>query len=577
VTHPHGTPEAAIQAEEPPLTLPSVLGHLSLLLQLRRDLASNVADTAQQEDRRADPKKKSRPLFAGLSFLLSASPAIPLFYATYRLMAWAPIAESPLWTRFFFDLLSFVCTCVWICWPVLAAEVDDHAELSRFKTLPIPPLRLLLASSLGALTEPLAVILYAPMLGATLALLRAHPPRSYLLAALLFVAWSLFSLAFSRAALHLVLGVMRQKRGAQALGVFFILILLASVFLPPVDVSWLTTAAGNFGALSPAFLLQSIVGLSRVPTGYLGEGLRMLAEGRVFGPMLELSGLLAFACVGFGFAWCFMLQRPDDSRAGSRRGGGGGLGLLKRAGSVERTLVWRELLDLFRNPKARLLFFVPLVLAVAMRLLSMRPLIEFFVGELAQAWILTGLTLYGLTIFSLTFMQNAFGYDGRSLAWLLAAPITPRQIMRAKLQALQLAALLVLLFDCSFFALYFGIEWIGLWLYAFFAGLCLLYALLGIGALVSVRFATRYHAGLERRDQQPRSAILTGLFATSVGAAPALQLLRVREGQPLEFQAVMLLGGAALLYALCYRLARPSLEGFFEARKQRVLHALLKD
>ncbi|MDF1562320.1 MAG: hypothetical protein P1V51_04710 [Deltaproteobacteria bacterium] len=553
------------RTDAPPL--PGLARHTLLLWQLRLWL------TGSQQPGQA---RRAR-LLALLAYLASASPAIPLFWAGWRLLTWEPVAASLLWTRFFFDLLAFVSTTVWIFWPVLAADVDDHAEVSRFATLPIAPLRLLVASTAAALFEPLALVVSAPVLGASLAFLSRHPPRSWALVVLALLGWALLSIAWSRAALHLVLGVLRQKRGAQAVGGFFLGVLFVSVFIPPVDVSWLTAAAGSFGALSPKFLLEASLGLSRVPTGFLGEALRLLAQGRLLGPALEVMGLLFFTWVGLFVAWRALLRfHRRGGEAGAGRGGRTDR-FLSGARDLPSLLARREIIDLWRNPRARLLAFVPLILAVAMRLLSLRPLVVHWRGESADAWIVAGLTSYGVVVFSLTFAQNAFGYDGRSLGMLLAAPLEPALILRAKLRVLAGLSLLVAAVQCAFYSLYLsegGLVPFGLGLAA---TACLVPALLLTGAFVSVRYATPYHANLERRDQQPRVAIVTGMIAAALGGAP-LGLILWRNGEAAPTGGdVALLATIALAYALAFRLLRPLAEAHFVRRREAVLDALRAD
>lgn len=512
-----------------------------------------------------------------LAYLASASPAVPLFYAGWALLTWEPVLASRLWTRFFFDLLAFVSTTVWICWPVMAADVDDHAEVSRFATLPITPLRLLVASTAAALFEPLALVVSAPVLGAAWAFLSHHPPRSWLLVALAFLAWALLSVAGSRAALHLVLGILRRKRGAQAVGGFFLFVLLASLFIPPVDVSWLTAAAGSFGALSPAFLYQAAVGLSRVPTGYLGEALRLLADGRLLGPLLEILGLFFFSWVGLYLAWRALLRfhRREGEPSASRPGWADRF--LGAAPNLASVLARREIIDLWRNPRARLLAFVPLILAVAMRLLSLRPLVVFWRGESADAWIVAGLTAYGVVVFALTFAQNAFGYDGRSLGMLYAAPIDPREILRAKLRVLAGFSGAVALFQCTFYSFYLSRGGLIPFALGLAAAGCLIPTLLLAGSFVSVAYATPYHANLERRDQQPRIAIVTGMIAASLGGAPLALILRANAERAPTLFDVTLLATLALGYTLVFRLLRPLAEAHFVRRRERVLLALGAD
>jgi ABC-2 type transport system permease protein len=345
-----------------------------------------------------------------------------------------------------------------------------------------------------------------------------------------------------------------------------------------VDVSWLEgVQSGGFGGLGTAFLVQAAVGLSRVPTGFYGEAVRLIAEGRLWGPALEMAGLLFFAWVGLFLAWRALLRfhRAPASRMAGRPSAADRF--LARAPGVEGLLIRRELLDLYRNPRARLLAFVPLILAVAMRLLSLRPLLVHWRGASTDAWIVAGLTVYGVVVFALTFAQNLFGYDGESLGALLAAPLDPRRVLRAKLRALMIAAALVAGVQSTLFALYLAHARLVPWLLGLASAAVLVPVLLIAGAFVSIRFATRYHANLERRDRQPRVAIVTGMIAAGLGAAPLVLLLRARGQAAPRLEDAAVLVALALLAALLFRALRPLAERTFARSREEVLQALRRE
>lgn len=538
------------------------LGQLLLLWQLR--LALLAGGTRRRG-------------LAAVSFLMSVSPAVPLFVGAYALLTWGPVERSPLWPRLALDLITFVTACVWVAWPILSAGVDDHSEVARYVTWPVSPWVLLVASTVASLLEPLAIIIAAPMLGAVLGFARTHPPSSWPLLFLLVLAYALAAAAWSRAGLHLVLGVLRRKKSAQTIGGFLAFVLLVSLVIPPVDLSWLFQAAGGLGATTPDFAVQAALGLSRVPTGYLGEGLRELALGRPLGAFLELFGLLWFGAVGFYVAWRLLLRfhRAPSGRATAttsrpeRR-------IFARAPTRFRALLLREAVDLVRNPRARLLFFVPFLLAVALKLLSARRLLVWLVGPATDAWFLGSLCLYAVVIFGVSFAQNAFGYDGRGLATLLAAPIDPGEILRAKNLVHGAAGIVLALLLCGFYLAYFrhgGPADVAVSL----AGVAAMVpVLLAVGNLASVRWPTRFHASLERRDRQPRVAILTGIAASSIGGAPFVLLVRHAGGAP-GFGTAAVIAAVAVVYWAGYLLAWPAAARAVVARREAVLLGVTRE
>ena len=90
-----------------------------------------------------------------------------------------------------------------------------------------------------------------PVMGAAVGYAPAHPPASPALA--VAASSSLFALlnaAWSRVGLHLVLNVLREKRSAEMIGGFFVVLLVAASFIPPIDTSWLTAVGERRGRRS---------------------------------------------------------------------------------------------------------------------------------------------------------------------------------------------------------------------------------------------------------------------------------------------------------------------------------------
>lgn len=540
--------------------IPGFATHVLILWRLRLALAANAG---------------RRRSLAVVSFALAAAPAVPLFAGGWLLLSWPAVARSDLWTRLLYDLMGFVVGCVFLAWPVLSAGVDDHSEVARYVLWPVTPLRLLVASTAASLLEPLALVIQAPMLGATLAVLATHPRIPVLPAAALYLVFLCLCAAWSRAGLHLILGVLRRRRSAQTIGGFFLVVLVASFFIPPVDLSWIFAAGGGAG-MTPAFAVQAAQGLSRVPTGYLGEALLELGSGRALGPLIEAAGMIWFTFVGLYLAWRLLLrfhQVPRTSGAAGRT--------QRRANPFARTrgplgtLAIREAYDLYRNPRARLLFFVPFVLAVALHLCSARDLLRAVLGPVADAWLLGGLCIYGVVVFGVGFAQNQFGYDGRGLATILASPTDVAVAMRAKNLVHGIAAALLATLLAAFYVLYFRHGGV-LDVAAGLAGVAVLIpVLLAAGNLVSTTWPVRFHASLERRDSQPRVAVLCGIAAASVGSAPLTWLLDHR-GTP-DLVTVLVLTGCAVVAWAGYLAARPFAERRLRARREAVLLAVSRE
>ena len=133
---------------------PGFLTHLLLLWKLRLTIALNRGT-------------KSQWWLSIAAFLFSSAPAGVLALGFFGLIRLSNRLELEVWPDFILRLLCFVTTCVWVTWPVLSAGVDDHSELSRYSAFPISSLRLMLASTLAGLAEPRSLVIYGPLVGAT--------------------------------------------------------------------------------------------------------------------------------------------------------------------------------------------------------------------------------------------------------------------------------------------------------------------------------------------------------------------------------------------------------------------------
>lgn len=513
-----------------PARAPRFWEHLWLLWGLRLSIGLNRG-------------KGRRPVLAVLGFLLSSLPGISLGLFFYRLMLLPAVARSPVWQAFILNLLCFVTAAVWCTWPILSAGVDDHSELSRYAAFPISGFRLLFASTVASLLEPRAIFFHAPVVGAALGYARVHPPSSPGLAVALFVGFALLNAAWSRAGLHLVLNVLRESRSAQMIGGFFALFLLGASLIPPIDTSWLYEVGGGLGALDDRVLADAALALSRIPPGFFGDAILRLGRGRTSAAITDGIGIAVFTVIGFAVAYALLLRFY-------RRVGRGG----PQAGELQHrnpfastrtqlgTLLAREALDLWRNPRTRLLASVPFVLAILIKLLSGRDLFVFLLGRTADAWVMGGLCLYGAMVIGSTFSQNMFAYDGHGMAVFLSAPVDLELVTRAKNLLHASGAALLGLLVSAFYRVYFQSGSFWDWACAMAGIAALLPVLLAAGNFLSVFFPVKFHASLKRRDKLPFVASMLGVAAASLGSAPFAWALRLqgRDGaEPSTFALIV--------------------------------------
>ncbi|QSQ19847.1 hypothetical protein JY651_31775 [Pyxidicoccus parkwayensis] len=546
--------------------VPGFLRHLWLLWGLRFDIGLNRGPG------------KSRLLAVGV-FLASSAPGLFLGLFFFALMQIGPIAHSGVWPYFILNLLCFVTCLVWVMWPLLSAGVDDHSELSRYAAFPISPYRLLIASTVASLFEPRALVFYAPLTGAALGFASVHRMRAPWLAVVLYVLFALLCAAWSRVALYAVINVLRAKHSARIMGGGMVAFLVAASFIPPIDTSWLTEMGdAGVSALDMTLIINAAVALGQVPPGFFGDGLGQLALGRLRIALMEAAGLGFFAAVGMAVAYALLLRfHRQAGRAGARSAESGDSNPFARTRTRFSTLVMREALDLWRNPRARLLASVPFILAILLKLLSGRDLFVFLLGRSADAWLMGGLCIYGAVVIASTFSQNTFGYDGQGFAVFLAAPVDLADVLRAKNGVQAAGGLGMALLVAVFYRVYFGFGTVVDMLCAMAAVMAVVPMLLAAGNFLSLLFPVKFHASLKRRDKVPLTASMLGIFAASAGCMPFGWALRFAGKDGPTWQTAAMVALCAGLNVALYRGVLPLALRLLEQRRELVLQAVTRE
>jgi len=520
------------------------------------------------------------PSALGGIVLLTISGA--LGWGAWHVLSHPGVAASEFWSSFLLRAVCFLVSIIAVAWPILSAGVDEHSELSRFATFPIRPLRLFVASSVSALVEPRALLTYPAVLGA---ILGYHQWRPFSLGfgGLLVFAYFLLNVACGRAALTLVLNVLRHRRSAEILGLFFIAALFLPVFAPPPDVSWLYDflqgASGDLSGLNDRILIAQAASLAfaTTPPGKLAVGIENLSAGRTGWASLQLAELLFFAGLAFGLSYWLLLRfyrrtarAPAPARQRPPKT------LRARSGALWAMLD-REASDFWRNPKARLLCAVPFFLCILLRFSSANVLADALCGDAADAWLLFSLCSYAGLVVGANFAQNAFAYDGPGLALLYAAPVDLRTVFVAKNLVHASGALLVGLVLTAFYGVYvhaFGAASAALGLFALAGQVPVL---LAAGNLLSVLAPRKFHASLRRRDRPPAVSTLVGMAVAVAAVTPGAMLVRgLGRDAPGSGTLLALAGIAAAAWGL-YLFTLPRACALLASRRERVLRMVMRE
>lgn len=554
------------QAAPSAQALPGFFLHLRLLWGLRLDIGMN----------RAGPGKK---LLAALAFLVGAFPALGLSPAFYALMHHPVISASDTWPDFVLGLLCFVTSAVWVTWPILSAGVDDHSELSRYAAFPISSFRLLLASTLASLLEPRSIVFYAPLVGASVGYLHVRPtPLAVPWLLVLFGAYALFNAALSRVGLYVVLNVLRQPRSAELIGGAFVLFLLGCSLIPPIDTTWLVELGGELSGVPDTLVTDAALALGRFPTGWFAHGLYARWWARSDAALADVVGMLEMTLIAMAVAWGLLLEfHRQSGRGGPSAGQSRSSNPFAGKGSRARMLVVRELVDLWNNPRARLLASVPFVLAILLKVLSGRALFVYVLGSTADATVMGGLAVYGAVVMASTFSQNAFAYDGHGFAVFLAAPMALGDVLKAKNLVHASAGFALALLVTLFYLLYFRAGTALDVACALTGVVAMVPVLLLVGNFLSVFFPVKFHANLKRRDKLPFLASMIGIAAASVGAAPFGLALRLQGKDGPDLSSLGLILAAAALNWVLYRALLPTALRLLEQRRELILRSVTRD
>lgn len=497
--------------------LPGAFHHLSLLWRTNRLIARQRLGTTQARLQR-------------ILAMLALVPALALGCLSFWFMTHPTITAALAISQFYLNLLCFITAMLWITWPVMSAGVEDASDSQRFQAYPLSIRRLLVASTLTGLLRPVSLFMFAPLLGAVAGYCASHVGRHGWLALLLTLSFIALCAGWSQAALYWVRDVLRSKRNGQALGALLIGLVVLGVALPPVDISWLYEVRSNATSGGIGLDLEQYTNIayafSRVPAGYLGEGLRALQDQRPLAALTDAFAMLVLAALGL-FTTQILLTHASQGKASYSQESPSTQRMFLWAQTPLTALTLRELLALWRNPRARLLCAVPFVLMVLLRLFSAHAMFVHFWGDTIDHWLMAVLATYAVTLIATTFAHNSFGDDGQGLLQLLAAPVSPRQILQAKAYAQAGAMTLIGIGVSVFFTLYIRHVAPEQFLLVMMGTLVTVALTLVPALFLSIHFPANTDPRLNRRARQPLAIASIGLLTSLLAAAPLFVALKL--------------------------------------------------
>ena len=546
--------------------LPWFLRHISLLWQMRMAMTHNrVSRTGR--------------LGQLITALVVSLPSVALGGVSYWFLSHPSVSSEIVVSQFYLNLLCFVTAMLWILWPILSAGVEDGSEKDRYQALPISDTRLLVSSVISGLLRPVGLFMFAPLIGAVFGYGVSQQAGSPLFILALLLAFIAMCATWSQLGVYWLRDVLRTRRNGESLTLALLLLVLAGMLLPPVDVGWLYEQGGGLGLQNELELAQFAnvaLAFSKIPPGYLGEGMLALAEGRTQGAVVELLGMVLLALLGLLGAR-ERLRQAHHREAATEAIRDQRWDIFSGAGSVPGLLARREAFELWRNPRVRLLITVPLVLIIVLHLISANELLVHFFGKVSQIWLMAGIGLYAAALMLLTFTHNTFAYDSRGLLLLMGAPITPLQIIRSKALVHHVFTLLfgvaVSLFYWRFVVPDLSAGW---WLLAAVAVPVMVPLVVVSGLWLSVLFPVKLDAALNRRERQPMLVSLLGFGSCLLGALPLVIAVHWVAGGGSVGVALAAMGVIAILFHWLQARLLVLVAGEFAQRQALILSAITR-
>ena len=531
-----------------------------------------------------------------LALALSMGLGIGTFFVFRRVLS---LQLDPAWIPFLLSLFTFLLGLFWTIWPVVAAQVDEGHELGRFFPYPVSPRRLYLIQTAASLLEPSVLFFYPPLVGvaAALALSPETPMAITLIAMGCFVIMVVASGQMLR---NFFLNVMKSRRSGEILFAALLALLGLSVFLPPVDASWLLARVEGFGGAPEdlTFLIKTARSLKNTPPGWLASAILLARAGRPLAALAPAVAMLGVGVVAWFLGLSLLLR--------FYRGAGGGVSFskgaekkpshrpdvprrprLRRTPLMEKRLPLidgataavfvKELRSLVANPKARLLLVVPFFLVIVLKIIG-APQLFFFLWDDAWSAVFMGfLSLYVLSVLSGQLFANGFGFDGHGIRQVFFYPVGPgtwfrgRNLAQAAVTSCQYGLLWVLVLGSMEGATLRG-SGLPMSGFAF-----TLPVLLGLGNVLSIRYPRRFYYTLAHRDRPVATSFLLVLLALAACAAVSMAAFALHThllgsvGGPLV-PGIALLSLGLVVYRGLTRWA----SGRFPQERERLLHAVAR-
>lgn len=518
----------------------------------------------------------ARVLTLGSSLLLSLGLAVGVGTMTLEMGqlekpgALAPPLYACFWLSAFFSLLL----------PLLLSSGASGIDTSRLVGFPISRWRLFGLTWASAFLGPDHVFVY-PMLLATLCALAFTAPSLGVAEVLIFLLVPLILVTWAVAAVHLVQGIMRQRRGKELLGMLGLGALVTASVLPAFIGSGYETDPEQ-GAAALSRYSHALAVLAQVtPPNLAAQGI-LAAQADASAEVARcLGALLLWLALGLVAAWQVFRWNLGAASRGSTTSSGHaerlGLPSLRRLlpflPDVVLAVASKELRYLLRSSAGRF-NFVMLPLLCSVMLVVFRPQADSVVlgFQSAETLALHGLLLYSL-FFTNNFVSNAAGWEGPGFKLYLLAPVPFRQVLFGKNLGVWIYATSLYALVIATWCVFHGLPSAGVLgsTAIMFGGAMLLFTASGNFASLAFPVA-RDISAMKSQPSQP--AILISVATALCLAVLVFTFLGLPLLLGLSIGPLAPLAAFFLLAVLCYRYSLGPATLLFTRNRQKILEKL---
>lgn len=488
-----------------------------------------------------------------------------------------------------FMLIFFLMGLVWCFLPILMNLQSKDLELDITKLILYP----LSASQLHVVTvllkamEPLSLFFYPWLMALTLAALWELGISSLVWFLILSFVFAMVHVVWGRLLINLVTVLFNSRRLRELLLLLTVLLLIGFSLLPAfvsLEVerhqALTTTWKGIQAYLLPSIWSQRLsLPLNMLsafsPAGMISQAIMACLYGLSSVYVSAVAGLLLWLSLGNYLDWMLVKrlythpQQEQNDAASWYRQKPIPEWWYQWFNPAALAIAAKELHYLQRSALGKILFCLPLMITVVFRLLL---IYEPWDLQRNGLTILSSLTSY-MFLTAMFLFSNTFGWDGEGFQTFVLSPVSGKDILHGKNLAMALFVSVEMLCLMYLYLVLFGLLNVTQWLQLLIFYGILLFGILTLGNMISLRFPSRVELNQGRYKQQGLPVLIClNLFSILLSTPLLIRLLAWWSGEsPLLIGLGVLVCVVGSYYALL-----PYAVQLFEQQKLLILAKIIQ-